>query len=83
VWDATPAGCDSYGLHCTGSTLDADLDLHVYDDNTGLLTNSTKYDSGWEMVDIPVVDGHSFTMKVKKYTNASPNTYLAIAWNAY
>jgi subtilisin family serine protease len=83
TWDATPAGCDSYGNNCTGSTLDADLDLHVIDNSTGVKTQSLTFDSGWEMVDIPVVSGHSYTMKVWKNNNNVPYSYLAIAWYAY
>jgi hypothetical protein len=83
AWDATPAGCDSNGTNCTGSQLDADLDLWVYDNNTSHGVGSTTWDSSWEMVDIPVTEGHSYSIKVRKWSNYSPVTYIGVAWNTY
>jgi hypothetical protein len=84
VWDATPAGCDSQGNNCTGSILEGDLDLSVLDETTGgTIATSNSYDSNWEMVDIPLTQGHSYKFSVKKYQTAAAGTYLGLAWYVY
>jgi hypothetical protein len=83
VWDATPAGCNANGIGCTGSTPDADLDLRVCDNSTGACTASSTFDSTWEIVDLVVVSGHSYTIKVKKWSTATSGTYVGLAWMQY
>jgi hypothetical protein len=84
AWDATPGGCDSSGFNCTGSQLDADLDLWVYDDTAGtLVATSSTFDNSWEMVDIPATYGHQYTFKVKKYATYNTFTYIGVAWHTY
>jgi hypothetical protein len=81
TWDAIPAGCNSNGDNCTGSTLYDDLNLQVLD-NGVVAVSSTSFDSSWEMVDIPVTLGHDYTLRVLKGT-ANWYTYLGIAWLVY
>jgi hypothetical protein len=83
AWDATAAGCDSYGGKCTGSTLDADLDLVVKDNTTGVSTVSQSWDSSWEIVEIPVASGHNYTIKIRKGATNASSTYLGVAWYVY
>jgi hypothetical protein len=81
AWDATPGGCDENGDNCTGSQLDADLDLEVIDDSTQqVLARSNTYDSSWEMVDVPVTVGNSYTFRVTKAATYNTWTVIGIAW---
>lgn len=83
AWDANPAGCDSEGHNCTGTTLTGDLDLVVVDDQTGATVASQTWDGSWELVDIPMTLGRTYSLKVVKWGTNNPGTYFGIAWNAY
>lgn len=83
AWDAT-ASCDSNGVSCTASTLDADLDLMVYRDQDGaLVCSSTTWDSSYEVCDLPVIAGETYTLKVVKHATPAASTYFGIAWYNY
>lgn len=89
AWDAT-AGCNANGESCTGSTIDADLDLQLYPANNipptptgGPVCTSSTYDSSWEICDVPVVCGQEYIAKIKKYATNAPSTYLGVAWYTY
>jgi hypothetical protein len=82
AWDATGA-CSGAGA-CTGSTLDADLDLVIHDQNTGaVVCDSSSYDSSWEMCDFAVDCSTTYMAEIDKFATNASNTYLGIAWLAY
>lgn len=89
TWDATATGCNTYGDNCTGSTLDADMDLWLHA-STGsppsvgsVVCRSTTYDSNWEICDVPVVCGQQYVAKMHLYTHPASWTYFSIAWMSY
>ncbi len=84
AWDGTSGGCGPDGSGCTGSVLDADLDLEVLDTTTGSSNWSSTFDSSYEAVDFPVVSGHSYEISV--WSGVFHNTYgtcIGVAWYNY
>lgn len=89
AWDAT-ASCTGAGGSCTGDVGDADLDLHLIKKTDSSWTTagtfvcgSSTYDSTWEMCDVPVRANEEYLILVRKYSNATPSTYLGVAWQTY
>ena len=81
TWDATAAGCDADGMNCTGSTLDADLDLEVWNSAMTILKcSSITFDSPWELCDFNVTAGENYRIKVRQASYNASSTYMGVAW---
>jgi hypothetical protein len=85
AWDASATGC-SYtdGSGCTGDTIDADIDLWLIN-SSGFACTSSSYDSSWEICDVAVTAGQTYTAQLHLNPNGihQSQTYLGIAWNNY
>ncbi len=92
VWDststcsATGTNPDTGGSICTAwssDTLDADMDLQVYDANNNLVAQSDSYDNNYETVDVPVTQGESLYFRIHLYQANATWTYLSLAFYRY
>lgn len=89
AWDGT-ATCSS-STSCTGSVLDADLDLHVWKTSSDAFTrppgmptcSSSSWDSSYEVCDIPVIGGEDYLIAPSIGTKNAGATYFGIAWYTY
>jgi hypothetical protein len=84
AWDATATVCSPEGLgSCNTDTLDADLELYLYDSMNNLVSYSNSWDSSWEAIDIPVTAGQTYRLQIYKTSQNYPTTYAGIAWYNY
>lgn len=79
AWDATASCSGQGGTLCT-ETLDADLDLLVYNSSGSLVCSSTSFDASWEGCDFSVTAGSTYTVKVSQASRSQNDTYFAVAW---
>ncbi len=79
AWDST-ATCDASGVSCSNDVLDGDIDLRIHNSAGTVVCNSMTYDSSWEMCEIPVTAGQTFTLRLRKWSQNANTTYLGIAW---
>lgn len=79
TWDATPTCSGSGGTSCTES-LDADLDLLIYNSAGALVCSSTSFDSSWEGCDFSVAAGSTYTVKISQASRNQTDTYFGLAW---
>lgn len=82
TWDATASCSSPDGGNCTES-IDADLDLHVYNSSGDIVCSSTSYDSTWEGCDFAVTAGSTYVVKVYQVSRNVDFTYFALAWFGY
>jgi hypothetical protein len=78
AWDATAACSGQGGTVCT-ETLDADLDLLVYNSAGALVCSSTSFDASWEGCDFSAAAGSTYTVKVSQASRSQSDTYFALA----
>jgi hypothetical protein len=64
-------------------SIDADLDLHVYNSSGDIVCSSTSYDSTWEGCDFAVTAGSTYVVKVYQVSRNVDFTYFALAWFGY
>jgi len=84
AWDSTAACTNgSDPSSCTQNTLDADLDLYLYDTFGNLIKKSSSYDNSYEFIQIPIEANKTYLLKVKKYSNANQSTYFGLAWTTW
>ena len=82
AWDAT-ATCtapDTDSGSCTGSILDADMDLYVTRESDGLTVASYTADNSYEFLDIPVVAGEVYRIRIYVYSWNTSFTYWGLSW---
>ena len=84
TWDAK-ATCTSGSdpSSCTSDTLDADLDLRVYDSNWTLVAYSTSSDNNYELVEFAATANMTYHIRVFAYSHANPTTYFSLAFNTW
>jgi hypothetical protein len=82
TWDATASCSGPGGSNCSES-LDADLDLYVYNGSGSIVCTSSSYDSSWEGCDFSVSSGSQYTVKVYQVSRNRSDTYFALAWFNY
>ncbi len=64
------------------SNLSLDLDLYVFDDNDNLVGWSNSRDNSYEIVEISVRHGRTYTIKMRRNSGNASNWY-GIAWTVY
>jgi len=81
VWEAT-AACTSGNDEetCTNDHKDVDLDIYVYDENTGLVAYSMSYDNNVEMVTFNSQAGHTYRVEIWRYDAPENSTWFGLAW---
>jgi hypothetical protein len=83
AWDSTATGCSLPNSNCTADTLDGDLDLQIYSSSGGLRCWSASYDSSWEICDLPVNAGETYSARFRRFATNATGTYVGIAWTNY
>jgi hypothetical protein len=48
-----------------------------------MVAHSSSFSSSWELADLAVTSGHSYTIKVKLLSSTSPSTFIGVAWVNY
>lgn len=66
------------------STLDADLDLHVFDPNGNLVATGSSWDNSWELVDFAPRQTGDYTIKVRGFSVPDNfSSWFGVAWTAH
>ncbi len=84
-WDASVTCTDpgSSGGSCVGATLDADLDIHIFNASTGHLVNfSATSVNSYEFIEFPVESNVEYLVKIYVYAWNSKNTYFGLSYMA-
>jgi Subtilase family len=63
-------------------SLTVDLDLEVYDENGNLVAYSYSWNNSYEIVEIGVRAGKTYTIKIRRYSGTD-STWFGIAWTVY
>lgn len=84
AWDSNPS-CTTNPYTCTSGsdTLDADIDLKIYNQGGSVVGSSASASNAWEFIDIPVDSGMAYKIVIHKYSFTSSYTYFGIAWMRY
>ncbi|GMV43711.1 MAG: hypothetical protein AMXMBFR64_54270 [Myxococcales bacterium] len=81
-WDATVRCTDPLRptQTCTAATLDADLDLQVFDGTPDPVAVSLTYDNSYEFVEFPIEADRTYDIMVSPFSWAASSTYIGLAW---
>lgn len=81
TWDGSGACTDVYDVTtCSSDTLDADLDLFLYDANGNNVAYSSSTNNSFEFIQFQPTTSGTYTVKVQAYSWTASSTYFGLAW---
>lgn len=81
TWDGSGACTDVYDVTtCSSDTLDADLDLFLYDPNGNNVAYSSSSNNSFEFIQFQPSTSGTYTVKIQPYSWTASSTYFGLAW---
>ena len=78
VWDGTATCSDPAAGTCSGSSMDADIDIEVSDGTTTYYSESAS--NTYEFLEFTATQNVEWTIKIKVYDWFNSSTFMAVAW---
>lgn len=81
AWDGTVTCTDPTDPStCAAPTLDADLDIYVYDSSNQLIASSLSIDNSFEFLEFDATQNETYSIKIYAYSWTNSFTYYGISW---